>query len=422
MLKKIKNSRFAVNSLILFSGSMVANVFNYIFHLMVGRIVSPAAYGEIESLISLMSIVSVPSMALVMVATRLSASNKAENDLAGSKSVLTNLSQKTLSYGLVAFVLLSAASPAISRYLNINSVWSLVLVWLAMLLSFFSSINTGVLNGWQKFKGSSIAVAWGSGAKLVIGVILIAMGYQVNGAIASFVIAGIIAYFASVYFLKFILKYDGSQAVGERVPTRAPWRGMLFFYLLGNMAINVLGNADMVLAKRNLAEDVAGQYGALNIVGKIIFFATSVIATVAFSMASENNHLKKSSRKLIIRAACLIAGLGLAATAVYFSAPRFVLGMLFGSKYYAVAGYLGFIAIAVSLYSLNNLFLQYYLSVKSYAMICVSLLMSALMIGGILLYGMSISAIIMAVIITQLALFLVQAAYFCFFIEFSHPK
>ena len=416
MIDRLKSNAFAWNSLVLFSGSMITNILNYIFHLAAGRMVTPAAYGEIESLISLMSIVSVPAMALVMVVTKLSAGHKADGDTGKSRMLFSYLMRKVSTGGLAVFLVLAAASPFLAKHLNIDSVWSLVLVWLAMLLSFYYSVNIGLLNGWQRFKQSSLAVAIGTAAKLVVGLALIAVGYQVGGAVASFVVAGVVVYFAAAWYLKFIWGTGSGDGKELNLFANQSLKKLLLTFFLGNLAISILGNADMILAKRNLEDLAAGQYGALNIVGKIIFFATGVIATVAFSMASENTHQQRSSRQLIIKAGALIAVIGSLATGFYFLFPKFVLGLLFGSKYFAVAGFLGWYAAAVALYSVNNLLIQYYLTLGKIRMLGIALAVSLAMIGGILLYGRSISAIINIVIIAQLV---ALAAGLVFF--YQHP-
>src|SRR3989338_5480931 len=91
---------FVRNSAILFGGTMVVNVLNYIFHLIVGRMVSPSAYGEIESLVSLLAIISVPASTLTLVATKYAADMKAAGNFRGTYALSKYLTARVFLYGI----------------------------------------------------------------------------------------------------------------------------------------------------------------------------------------------------------------------------------------------------------------------------------------------------------------------------------
>ena len=163
-------STFAKNSTVLFVGTMIASVLNYVFHVVIGRFVSVETYGEAEALISIINIVSVPAMTLAMVATKYAASCSADGDAKGSYEILRYLNKKVFQYSLPIFLLAVAAIPFVGGFLNIDNSTALVLLWIAMLLSFFSAITSGILRGWQKFKDISSSNVWGAAIKLIFGI------------------------------------------------------------------------------------------------------------------------------------------------------------------------------------------------------------------------------------------------------------
>lgn len=403
MIQKIKNNAFARNSIVLFAGTMAANILNYVFHLMVGRIVSVEVYGEIQSVASLISIISVPAMTLTMIAAKYSASSKAENDRKGSYEIIKYLSQKVVKFGLPVFVLALLITPYVADFLNIKSNFPVVLIWLLMLLSFFGSINQGVLQGWQKFRGVSWVGIWGSVVKLIIGLILVGIGFGLNGAIGGFVLGAVASYISSIITLRFILKEkNGGKGKVDGITFRSI-KNYVMPVFVGNLAINILGNADMVIAKHNLDSVVAGQYGALTIVSKIIFFATGVIASVLFAMSAEDSHKKNNPIAILKNASYLMLFVSLCATAVYFFMPDFVFGLLFGSRYFVVSHYLGWFAVAVTLFSFVNLLFQYLLSIHKTEVVYSFLTLSIIMALVVLFLGKSISAILIILIIFQLS-------------------
>lgn len=401
MLKKIKNNAFARNSLILFSGSMVNNVLNYIFHLAVGRLVSVEVYGETESLISLMTIISVPAATLIMVMTKYAAECKAQNDERRSYELLRYFNKKVARYGTPIFIAAIIVTPLISRFLNIESNVPLLIVWSSMLLSLFSSGAYGILSGWQKFKEAGWALIGGGGLKLISAFVFIALGIKLNGLMFSFFLSAVATYVISLICLKFIFKAEKKDDYEIKNLNLGSIKNTIAVFFMGNLAINALGNMDMVLAKHNLSGIEAGQYGALTIVSKIIFFATGVIAAVLFSMSAEHNHKKANTKKLFLGALCLILAVSAVSAAIYFIAPGLILFIFFGAKYSAVADYLGWFAVMVVLFSVVNLALQYLLSLHQTKAVYSLLLIAISEAVAILFLGHSISAILVIGIAAQ---------------------
>lgn len=398
MIKKIRNNAFAWNSLVLFSGTMVVNVLNYIFHLVIGRMVSISTYGEIESLLSLMSIISIPAGMLVMIATRYSAYFKSENDKKSGYALFKYLNHKVFKYGTPFFILLLALTPLARNFLKIENNLSLVLIWSAMFLSLFGSSATGILNGWQKFGRSNFAGILGVAFKLIFGFVFVKIGYQLDGAIGSFTVAVIITYAFSLFFIHYLLKQPKKETNVEKLIENKinfdEIRKYVWPAFLGNMSIVIMSNADMVLAKHNLGEEMAGQYGALSIVSKIIFFATGVIATVLFSMSAEDNYKKNNTQKIFWRAFWIIFFFSFFATVFYFLFPAFTLSFVFGSKYRSASNYLGWFALSVGLFSLVNLTIQYFLSIHKAKPVYGFLAISVLALFSILFFGKNIYDII----------------------------
>lgn len=396
---------FVKHSLILFSGTILVNFFNYIFHFVIGRMVDVEIYGEAESLISLVAIISVFSATLAMIATKYSAACKAENDKEGGRQIRSYLNRKIFKFGLPIFFVSVLLTPIVGNFLNIENNFALILIWITMLLSFFSAVNSGILSGWQKFRYISLAGILGAAVKLISGIILVKIGFALNGIVGSFVLASFVSYFAYVAVIRLVvLKKKNTDTIAENKPASFDFGEIKKFILpvfVGNLAITLMCNMDMVLAKHNLDAIAAGQYGALNVASKIIYFVTGIVASVLFSMSSESNHKGDSAKPLMKIGLVLVFFAGTFATVIYFFYPKLVLGILYGSKYYGVAPYLVWFAIAVSLFSVANVIFQYLLSIHktkiSYAFIAIALVSS----GLIFLYGSSISAIINIVIFMQ---------------------
>jgi O-antigen/teichoic acid export membrane protein len=410
--KAIRGSAFARNSLILFGGTMAANILNYFFHLLVGRTVSVSAYGEVESLLSLLAITSIPSAAIMMLATKYSASCKAENDLESNYGVMRYLNKKVFWYGFPFFLIALALTPYLREFMNISSNFPIIIVWILMYLSFFGSITGGIINGWQKFKEANWTGILTTVVKLVSVIILIKVGLGAKGVMSSFLISGIFSYLISLYFIRFIFRARKKGKIDfKKKLAIVSIKDYLVPIFFGNLALAVLGNADMVLAKHNLDAVSAGQYGALTIVSKIIFFFTGVLASVLFSMSAEDSHKKNDSMKIFKQALCLLLFVSIVAIIAYFLFPKLILSLLFKNKYIGVAAYLGWFAIMVSIFSLVNLIFQYLLSIHKTKVVYSLLIVSIFAVLATLFLGKNIYAILLIMTIAQIVAALVCLFY-----------
>jgi len=400
--KTFLNDRaLAKNSAILFAGIIGASVLNYVFHLVIGRMVTIEEYGKIESLNSLIYIILIPAATLAMIVTKYGAGFKAQDDRAGNRAFTRMLEKKIFLYGLPVFALFLLATPYVGHFLNIEERWPLVLVWILMFVSFFSTVNSATLNGWQKFRSLSALNILGAGVKLFFGVLLVKLGFALNGAIGSFTLGAIASYIFSIVFLRFI--FSAKEKEIAKPVMQESLKAFIIPFFVGNLAINIMGNADMILAKHILDPTQAGQYGALTIVSKIIFFATGVIATVLFSMSSENHHKKTGSFAIFKNASYIMLAVSAIAVIFYFIFPEFILKLLFGGKYTGVAGYLGWFAVMVALFSYVNLMFQYLLSIHKTKIVYSLLAISLASTLAILFTGHDIYGILKVMILSQTA-------------------
>jgi len=158
----------------------------------------------------------------------------------------------------------------------------------------------------------------------------------------------------------------------------------------------------MVLAKNKLDAITSGQYGALTIASKTIFYITGILGSVLFVMSAEENHKKGDSRKQLRNAMLLTLLATIFSTIFFFLFPEFVLKVLFGNKYLNVSHYLGWFAIMVSLFSFVNLIIQYLLSINKVKSAFTFFAIAILEIILILSFGSSVFSIVGLVIGIQI--------------------
>src|SRR3990167_4710833 len=155
---KLKQSELLRAITILFSGSMIVNVGNYLFYLFLGRFLGPKDFGVFASLISILVIVGIPSLALQNLFAKSSSSLGAKNQFGQIKYLLIFFIRSILVIGLLLTFITWLTSRPLADYLHLPDqrlIWLLSAVWLPILLI---PTAKGVLQGLEKFSSLSISM------------------------------------------------------------------------------------------------------------------------------------------------------------------------------------------------------------------------------------------------------------------------
>ena len=357
-LDKIKKDKFLINSLVLFSGSLLVGAINYLYQFLMARMNTVEVYGELQALLAVLTITAVLTGTISTVLVKYTADFKATNQINKVYSLFLLFTKKTVAGGILFFLTFLIFSEYIARFLNLESTIPLLILSVAFFISFSSSVNLGIIRGLQKFKELSIISVISTILKLLFSVLLVKLGLAINGAIGAVTLASLVGYFVSFYPLKLLFKRKKKEEV--QVKEIIKYSIPVFFTLLFT---GLLSSLSIILVKHFFSAQVAGEFGALVILGNIIFFLTGPISSVMFPMASDAFKSLGNPAKVLKKALFLVIPIGLVMVLSYFLIPNFIINILVGSKFLAINKYLGWIGISMFLYSLVILFSNYFLSV-----------------------------------------------------------
>lgn len=363
-MNKIKNSIFSSQlikgSAILLIGSTVVNFGSYIYQLLMGRMLGPENYGVLTSLIALLYLLIIPSQTILTVVVKFTTAYRAKKKFAKILSLLISLSKNFAIAGIIFFLIFILGRNFIAGFLNIYETFPLILTSTLFLTSLLITINNGILQGYLKFTFLSINGIFSVLLKVGLAYLLVKMGFTVNGAVLALISASFLPYLASFYPLRFLWNYKSQEV------RKIDW-GKIREYatpvLIATLGMTSLYSTDIILVKHFFNSLDAGFYAALAMMGKIVFFASVAIGTVMFPLVSEKFETGQKVHHLLFESLLLVFLSSVIITAAYFFRPEFVISLLYGSKYFAIAQNLGFFAIFITLYSLSNILLQFFLSI-----------------------------------------------------------
>jgi len=364
-------------NLVLFVGGLVAGFGGFVYHAIAGRILGPALYGEVASLVALYTVGGVVNLILILVLARYTATLEARGDTSGERYVILRTLQVLALPALAFLVLAAILSLPAAAFLNLRS--PLPLFWLgaAIAVFWFTAVPRGVLQGTQRFTALSLNLSLELIARTSLVFVLLKVGLAVVGGMMALLGGVVFAFAIGMYGLRDVLRVHGS---------RVPLRSMASFALTasaGTLGVILLFNLDVVLAKHYLPEHDAGIYGGLNKIGTIVYYLTLSVSQVLFPRVVEAVHRNAHPGRILLMSAGIMAALGACALLVFAVVPGLVVNVLFTSTFHDAAPYvlrIGVIGLGISLV---NLLVQFLMAVHDRLFV-------PILAGGVVLLGLLI--------------------------------
>lgn len=391
-IQKMFKNRLISGSVVLFVGGIVASFGNYLFHLLMGRFLGPEDYAVLASLTSLLYLGGVPSTAIVLTSAKLASTFKAKNEVDKIKFFLLRASKVFCLVGFIIFFFFILAQGNLARFFKLEDSSLFVIVGGVFFFILLSAVNSGLLQGFQKFLFLSINNIFGVLAKLVLGGVLVLKGFGVGGALMAFLISSLLPYIFSFYPLRFLFFIEVKKLEGKVFLKRIfSFAASTFFAVLG---LVLLYTVDVVLVKHLFSGFEAGLYSAASVVGKVILFATSPIISVMFPLVAESYTKKEDFKRLFSLALFLILAVSFSILVFFLFFPRFVILFFFGKKFLEAAYLVGRFAIFIFIYTLCNAFVSFFLSIKKTRAAFLPVVASIFQMMGIWLFHQSLVQVI----------------------------
>jgi len=148
----------------------------------------------------------------------------------------------------------------------------------------------------------------------------------------------------------------------------------------------------MMFAKKFFTSEMAGLYGAWNLLAKIVLYAGGPLGGLSFIYFSNQSYKKQHKKSLIfIVAGVIIVGILMFIT--YLIYGSLIIRLLFNKSYYAIINYLPQAAIFGCLYSLISIINGFFLANNSRKSLIIALLFPVYFFS-LILFGRSFFGLI----------------------------
>lgn len=392
--RKILASELFTGSTVMLIGVNSANFLAYIYHLFFGRILGPALYGELASVLSLVSLVTSFFGFIGTAVVRFAA----VESKAGINNLYMWLRGLILKVGIPLVLILMIISPFIAKSISTELTISIQvgpLILFMFLVNFYSSFLQGILKFNQVIYVSIINWV----VRLALGYVLYLAGLSLPGIVLAVLISMAAASFVGRFFMGFhhIPKVESYEKKQEFLKYSLP-------VFVMTLAVGSFLSTDVVLVRHFLSAQDSGFYAALVTLGKIVIYACAPISVVMFPLVSKSYSKGEKTRHLLFLSGLATLVICTGIIVFYAIFPNLAVGILYGSKYLAITADLARVGILYLIFSLDLLLTNYFLS-KSRTLPAYFMAFAALIqAGGIFMFHESILMVINVSIFSALLL------------------
>lgn len=350
---------FKKNSFVMIVLTTIASGINYLCQIVMGHVMSLESFGVMNSLFSVILVLSVPGTSVNMLTSRQIAERSGEPNTVESVSMAM---RRLCGYFGIALGVVILLTCGITSTLMDTSMLMILLTGAVVIVSLFPSIISGILTGKRAFLtaglfslivpvfkmgGVGAATLFSEEAEKQV----VVMGFMLLGNLVAIVLCRHVLW--------------GRGALSHRNTAPDANRGIVdqtaLLVMLANFEYLLFANADILLVKLCRGSEPAGMYSAVMMFGRIIFYFTTALVAVLLPYVS----LEKSTGGLPSRVFRNSLLMTLAVSALCMIPvnvfPEFFIKLLYGEKYLAAAVYMPLSCGVSVLVSLVNLELNYFI-------------------------------------------------------------
>ena len=364
MLNKIEKLRKGINSdemiksgIILFIMINLFNFLNYIFHFSMARLLGPVDYGTLAVLFSLIYLFNIPSEAVQNIVTKYTNKFVLKKEYEKIKSFLIKSLKRAVLISFLSFIAFIPVAFFLSSFLKIDF-WLFIYTGILIFFIFSVPILRGLIQGRKKFFLLGTNMVFEGMIKVVLGILLVFLGFRVYGALTSVIMASLFA-----FFMIFLTSRDIFKAETKKYNFNGIY-SYSFPYFVSIFSIVLIYSLDIVIAKRFFSPEMAGNYAVISMLGKMIFFGTFAISKAMFPLSSESYENNRDTFFLLKKSLIIVGLISSFVLIFYLFSPEFAIKILFGSKYTALSNILFFLGLSFTFLSLTNLLILYGLSIN----------------------------------------------------------
>ncbi len=404
----LKNHAFFSQEKIFMFSMLLVNGGNYLYNLILGRVLGPSAFSETALLVTFLLILSFIGMTFQVVTTKFYVITPADNQ----PELIKLISKYALITGVIIGVFLIGFQTSLQSFFKISFDYMFVILGIAVPFYFLMSVNRGVHQGKSDLFNLANTYQTEMLGRFIF-TFLVLWLFPSNPTLAVSVGIGlsfIFGLFPNQVKSVFAFKSDQKISLLQNKQLLKFFAFTAFY----ECTLILINNSDILMVKHFFDDIQAGLYASIALIGRMVYFLTWIAVMILLPKVIALHHQGLETKNVLLTNMFYILVLASSIVLVTYLFPNQAIMLMFGEQYLPVADLLWKYALATSLFALSNIIAYYYLSINIYFPILLSAIFGFLQIYLVAMYHTSLNTVVEMQIAAMAFLFIAQLLFFLY--------
>lgn len=340
----LKSDLILPSSVVIF-GIVIAGIGGLLFQLLAAKYLSFENFSSLSATLAVYNIVVAVMLGVNVILSRNSAIYGSNKEYFNIKALFNFIFVVYTLLMVVALPFVYFFSDFISQIINVENKIYIVFLYFLVWITFLLGVNTSIINGLKKFYLLSILNSSVYILRLIFCGSALYLGWHLNYILTLYIITMLTMFVISYIYIKPIIKTTkkATQDIRKLFGTK-----FILPPLLGNVAIILLFQIDILLANKFFDSILASNYIAGAIIGKVIVYLPVGITTVLFPSIVSNYNNNISSQKIIREAHHFLIIITFAIAIFFYFFGEYVVTLFYNDKYEFAGNILKYYGLAVA--------------------------------------------------------------------------
>lgn len=399
VLKSVSPEKLFMGSVLLVNGG------NYLYNLILGRLLGPEAFADAALLVTLLLALSFLGMTFQLATTKFTVL------FAGQE--LERFKNKMFKYasyvGVASGFLLVVFSKDLQLVFGTSNHWMFIFFGIGIPLYFFMSVNRGTYQGNQDYLKLSVTYQTEMWSRLIITMILLFMLPWDPSILVALGIS--LSFFFGLIPIRFkdLSLFGSTKIAPDNLKRVSRFILLTAFYEFTQIIIN---NSDILLVRHYFEAMDAGLYASLALIGRVVYFVAWMFVMLLLPDVIKKQKEGEKTAPILFKYVTYIGVLSAGIVMACYLFPELIIDLMFGEAYISMASLLWQYALATSLFAVSNVFAYYFLSLDQYFPIILSGILGISQILLVVLFHTSLDIVIQVQIVAMVTLLIAQLLYF----------
>lgn len=362
-MKKLSNKELVFVKNLFFTTILggIIGILNYLFNIFVARYTDQNIFSIFSSALGIIYLLQIPAVAIQAFVTKIVA-NESGKDLNRFKwysfGIFTLI-------GIVFSIIFFLSKNSVANLANIP-VETVLFLALTFLFAFITPVPKGLLLGLEKIKTVNLILLFETILRFAMG----ALAIKLEGSISILILANSLPSLITTIFIMPFVKFKKESKENIKIDFKELTLISISFLLL---------TTPFTLPLILVNPSFRAEYGAVTLLGKLVYYASIITASVMFARVS-NEKVEKGRKRSLIISLVLSVSIGLTLSLFFFLFKDFVVSMSVGEQYLAVSNYIAIYALCMTGFAATYMITNFFISKGEYQYLYILLLGTVLQI------------------------------------------